>query len=131
MFPALSRAGTSIFLFGIYLVILGLIFTLVPNTLLRIINLPDSQEVWIRLVGMLLLIMAFYYLMAGRTEARSFYHWTLYTRLGSVFFLVGFVTAGWVSPIAFIFWLADLAGAAWTWSALRQDRNHLSSQSSP
>lgn len=119
----MSRAGTSIFVFGIYLVILGLIFTLAPNTLLSIVNLPSSQEVWIRLVGMLLLFMAFYYLMAGRTETRNFYHWTLYTRLGSVLFLVGFFIAGWVSPVAFLFWLGDLAGAAWTLAALRLDGN--------
>jgi hypothetical protein len=74
MFPGMSRAGTSIFLFGIYLVILGLIFSLVTNTLLSIINLPDSQEVWIRLVGMLLLIMAFYYNGSLLPLGRSYRH---------------------------------------------------------
>lgn len=117
----MSRSGTSIFVFGVYLAILGVIFTLFPNHLLIVLNLPLTGDGWIRLVGMLLIIMAFYYLMAGVTETINFYRWTLYTRLGAVIFLVGFIVSDLISPLALLFWAGDLAGAAWTWAALRLD----------
>lgn len=116
-----SRAALSIFVFGLYLAILGGIFILAPNALLTLVYLPTTQEVWIRLVGFLLLVLSFYYLMAGRTDTRAFFQWTLYTRLAAIIFLVGFVVAGLISPVALLFWLGDLAGALWTWFALRID----------
>ena len=118
----LSRSGISIFVFGLYLVFIGAIFILVPNTLLTLVNLPPTQEVWIRLAGMLLLILAFYYLMAARTETKAFYEWTIYARLGSVVFLLGFVLTGLISSLALLFWLGDLAGALWTLFALRKEK---------
>jgi hypothetical protein len=114
----LSRAAASILVFGLYLVILGTVFVLAPNALLSLVNLPPTQEVWIRLVGMLLLIMAFYYVMAARTETRAFFRWTLYTRLGAVVPVTACVVSGMITPIALLFWLGDLLGAIWTWTAL-------------
>lgn len=116
-----SRAALSILVFGIYLVVIGLIFLLAPNAVLALIGLPPTQEVWAHLVGFLLLVLAFYYLMAARSEIRPFFRWTLYTRFLAVFVLVGFVLAGWIGPVVFLFWLGDLAGALWTLLALRKD----------
>jgi hypothetical protein len=117
-----SRSAVSVFVFGVYLVLIGGIFILIPNTLLSLVNLPTTQEVWIRLAGMLLVILAFYYLMAAITETKIFFTWTIYTRMGSVVVLLGFVLTDLISPIALLFWLGDLAGALWTWSALRRER---------
>ncbi len=123
-----SRAALSIFIFGFYLAILGGIFILAPNVLLSLVYLPTTQEVWIRLVGFLLLVLSFYYLMAGRTDTSAFFQWTIYTRLAAIFYLVGFVVFDLISPIALIFWLGDLAGALWTWFALRIDENMIRPQ---
>lgn len=119
----MSRAATSILVFGLYLVLLGAIFLLVPNALLSLVYLPPAQEVWIRLVGMLLVIMAFYYIMAARTETRAFFRWTLFTRLGAVVPVTAGVVSGLLTPIALLFWLGDLLGAIWTWTALRTEGN--------
>ena len=64
----MSRAGSSTRTFGIYLVIIGMVFTLPPNTLLAAVNLHATGEVWIRPVGMLLIILACYLIMAWRTD---------------------------------------------------------------
>ena len=47
----MSRAARSVFVFAIYLFVLGLWLLLVPNTLLRLFGMPDAQDVWIRVVG--------------------------------------------------------------------------------
>ena len=120
----MSRSATSIFVFGLYLIVLGLIFVFLPNTLLSLFRLPTTDEVWIRLVGMLLLILAFYYMMAGLTGTKNFFYWTMYTRLSAIVFLLGFVAGGFITPVALLFWLGDLAGAVWTWTALRSESNN-------
>ena len=117
----LSRAALSILVFGIYLAALGLVFLLAPNALLALAGIPATQEVWAHLVGMLLLVLATYYLLAATSETWPFFRWTLYTRFSAILVLIGFVVAGLIGPIVYVFWLGDLAGAVWTWLALRKD----------
>jgi hypothetical protein len=119
----MSRSSTSILVFGIYLVLLGLILLVFPNFLLGLAGLPLTSEAWIRLVGMLILVLSFYYIQAARNGIRIFYRWTLYTRLSAVFVLLGFVIFELASPVILLFWLGDLAGAIWTWLALRAENS--------
>ena len=117
----MSRASLSIFVFGIYLVILGSVFILAPNSLLALAGLPATQEVWVHLVGFLLLVLSVYYLLAAKQNVKPFFTWTLYTRFGAIFFLLGFVAFGLIGPVALLFWLGALAGALWTYWALGKE----------
>jgi len=58
--------------------------------------------------------------LAGRADLVPFFRWTLVTRCVAAFFVFGFVLVGWISPVIILFWLGDLAGALWTFIALRQ-----------
>ena len=58
----MSKSARSIFVFSIYMFVLGLILIVIPNVLLNLFTLPETNEVWIRVVGMLILILGFYYL---------------------------------------------------------------------
>lgn len=117
----MSRAAASIVVFGVYIAIVGMALVFAPNLLLPLVGVPTTGEVWIRLAGMLLLILGFFYIQAGRHAIVPFFRWTLVTRLGAAFFVVGFVLARLVSPVIILFWLGDLAGAIWTALALRAD----------
>ncbi len=117
----MSNSVRSITVFGIYLVLSGLSFILIPNIILPLFGLPTTSEVWVRVVGLLALILGIYFLNSTRTSDRRFFHDTV---LGRVIFCTGmilFVIAGWGSPMLILFGLIDLAGAAWTWSALRAE----------
>ena len=115
----MSRSGVSIFVFGLYLVSLGAVLILAPNLIQSLAGISTEADIWIRLAGMLMMIMASYYILAAKNGIKVFYRWTLFTRLGAVLFLIGFVLADLVGPIVFLFWLGDLAGVIWTWRALR------------
>jgi len=117
----MSRSALSVFVFGIYVAVLGLLLIADPNPLLALVGIAPTDEVWIRLAGMLLLILGFFYVQAGRADLVPFFRWTLVTRLGAAVFVTGFVLAGWIGPVIILFWLGDLAGALWTWSALRRE----------
>ena len=62
----MSKSARSVYVFSIYLFVLGLILEIIPNILLSLFFIPETSEVWIRVVGMLVLILVFnidYYIL--------------------------------------------------------------------
>jgi hypothetical protein len=116
-----SGSAKSVLLFGIYIACLGILLVFLPNPLLRLVNVPPTREVWIRLAGMLLIFMGFFYVMAGRANLVPFFRWTLVTRGAAAAFVTGFVLTGLIPPVILLFWLGDLAGALWTLFTLRAE----------
>lgn len=82
-------------------------------------GLPATSEVWIRLVGMQLAFLAVYYWTAAGAGLVPFFRATVLCRLTVPVFFVAFVAAGWVGWPLLLFSLFDVAGASWTWWALR------------
>lgn len=56
----MSKSARSVFIFGLYLGVLGIILLVTPNFLLGVFQLPSTNEVWIRVVGMLLFLLGIY-----------------------------------------------------------------------
>jgi hypothetical protein len=111
------------FVFGIYMVVLGITLLVVPNILLALFGLPTTNEVWIRVLGMLLFLLAFYYIQAARNELSAFFRWTVYTRASVIVFFIVFVVLGLAEPVLIPFGGIDLLGAVWTALALRSSRH--------
>ena len=121
MFAGMSRAATSLFVFGAYLCVLGLSLLLVPNLLLRVFWAEPTGEVWIRINGMLVLCLSFYYVQAARSGLTSFIRWTVWARAAVIFYFAAFVLLVSAPKALLLFGLVDLLAAAWTWLALRKD----------
>ena len=115
----MSAAGRSLFIFGIYLLLLGIVLVAVPNWLLGMFGLPATTEVWIRVVGVLVLVIGFYDLQAGRNSMNDYYLWSIIARVAVFLFFLAFVLLGLVNPIFVVFGAIDLLGAAWTFFALQ------------
>ena len=115
----MSNSARSIFAFGLYLVALGVILIVAPNFLLGIFLLPGTSEVWIRVVGVLVLYLGVYYTLAARKEMTDFFQWTVYIRPTLILFFAAFVLLGFVRPVLILFGAVDLLGAIWTGLALR------------
>jgi hypothetical protein len=88
----MSPAARSVNVFGIYLLLLGVVLLAAPNLLLGLFHLPPTTEVWLRVAGML--------------------------RASVPLFFLAFVLAGWAEWPLLVFAGLDAAGAAWTWRAL-------------
>ena len=116
----MSKAALSMFVFGIYVIVLGVILMVIPNVLLAIFGLPATTEVWIRVMGMLVIIIGYYYIRASHNEKEmiSFYRWSVHARSAVIIFFIIFVLFGLVKPILILFGVADLAGAMWAWKTL-------------
>ena len=117
----MSRAAKSLFVFGIYVGVLGLLLLLVPNLLLRLFGVPPTREVWIRLNGMFLLCFSLFYVLAARNELTNFIRWTVWARITIIFYLAAFVVLVSAPQALLWFGLIDLLAALWTWLALKKD----------
>ena len=117
----MSRAARTVFIFALYLVVLGLVLLTVPNLFLKTFGLPETDEVWIRVVGMVVLLLGYYYSGAARHELTSFFRFTVHARSAVPLFLIAFVVLGFAPPILILFGVIDAAAAAWTALALRAE----------
>ena len=118
---SMSRTARSLFIFGIYMLVLGTTNVLVPNSLLSFFHQPATQEVWIRVVGMLIIFLGIYDIVAARSELLPIIIWTIPVRISVIVFFAVFVFAELAPPILLLFGVIDLAGAIWTWIEFRKE----------
>ena len=112
----------SVRVFGIYLMLLGPVVIVVPNTVLTLFGIPSTSEVWLRVVGLLAAILGYYYVQAARHDLVPFYRASVPARVVAFLGFVAFVLLGLVKPSLILFGVADLSGAVWTCLALRSSR---------
>jgi len=122
----MSKSATSVLVFGIYLVVIGLGFLLMPHTVLGLFGLPTTSEPWIRVVAMLLLILSYYYIQTARNEDKAFFRFTVHGRASVIVFFVAFVLLNIAPATLILFGVVDLLAAVWTALALRSESEPVS-----
>ena len=118
----MSKAARSLFVFGVYLILLGLFLLIAPNTLITFFGLPTTSDIWIRVVGMLLVLLAYYDIQAARKNLTNFFRWSVVARMSVIVFFAVFVILDLVKPILLLFGGVDLLAAVWTYIALRKEK---------
>jgi hypothetical protein len=117
----MRKSAKSVAAFGIYLLGVGLGFLLLPNLMLSLFGFDTTSEPWIRVVAMLVLILAYYYIQAARHARKEFFRFTVHARALVILFFGAFVALGIAAPMLLLFGLVDLAAALWTASALKSE----------
>ncbi|MDP1726244.1 MAG: hypothetical protein Q8M15_05630 [Bacteroidota bacterium] len=117
----MSKSARSVFIFGIYLGVIGLILLLVPNMLITPFGIEPTYEVWIRLSGILLMALAVYYTLAAKHEMVVIMKATAFIRLTIIFFFTAFALFKLTSPNIIIFSAIDFLGGAWTLFMLKNE----------
>ena len=117
----MSKAAFTIKAFAVYLVVLGVVLLVAPNVLLATFGFPLTTEVWLRVLGLVVINLAVYYWFAAKSEARPFFQASVFTR---GFILLGFTalaSLGLAKPMLILFGALDALGGVWTWFALRSE----------
>lgn len=117
----MANSARSVFVFGIYLAVLGIGLLAAPGPMLAPFGLPAPQEVWVRVGGMVIAFLGGYYILAARHGLRPFLAWTVATRASVIVVFAVLVGTGLGPAVLLLFGAVDLAGAVWTWAALRRD----------
>ena len=115
----MNSVAVSLLVFGIYLIADGLGFTFAPNLFLGLIGQPEATEPYIRIAGVLLLVVGYYYIQVARADLRNFYMWTVQARVVVFLLFILFTLLQWAPPILVLFAVIDLLGAIWTFFAFR------------
>lgn len=115
----MGHAAISVLVFGIYMFFQGLALLLAPNLLLGLFQLPEAQEVWVRVVGIALIVFSLYYSMMARANNTAFFGVTVYGRALQFALFLLIVFAFQASPLLLLFSGVELASGLWTAIALR------------
>jgi hypothetical protein len=116
----MSRAAKSVLVFAGYMLLLGASLALVPARSLALAGLGPAPEPWVRLLGVLVLCLAYYYVVAARRESASFMRACVRGRAFVAACIVVLAALG-LAPVQLLLFAAiDAAGAAWTQVALRR-----------
>jgi hypothetical protein len=117
----MSKSARSVYLFSLYLFGLGAILVLVPNVLLGLFGIPGTSEIWIRVVGVLVLVLGLYYFQASKSELIPLIRVTVYGRAAVFVFFTGFVLFGLAPATLILFGAVDALAAFWTFTALKSE----------
>ena len=110
----MSASALSILVFGIYLVVIGTGFILMPNTILPLFKFPKTNEPWIRVMGAVVLVLGFYYIIAAQNELSSFFWATVFGRFGVLILFSSLVIFRKTKPMLILFGIIYAIGAVWT-----------------
>ena len=116
----MTPASKSLYYFGFYLLITGITLTVFPNMLLSLFQIAETSEVWIHVLGAVVFSMGMYYIFMAPSNNTLFLTLTIYLRASILLWFIVFVLVGWAPVQLILFGLIDIAGAAWTYLALRK-----------
>jgi len=114
----MSSAALSVFVFGIYLAFAGVGFLLMPNIVLPMFKFPKTNEPWVRIMGMLIALIGFYYIVAAQNELSPFFWATVVGRFAVLICFVLLVVTKKAQPMLIAFGVIDAAGGLWTLLAM-------------
>ncbi len=113
-------ASNTVKYFSYYLFVLAAVLMFVPNMMLSVFQIAETNEVWIRVVGVLVACIAVYYHEMSKLNSLPFLRLTVGVRIFVFAAFTGLWLAG-VGPVQLIlFGVVDALAAFWTWNNLRQ-----------
>ena len=118
----MSNARVSIVVYAIGLGAFGLAMAFIPNVILSLLGVPTTSELWIRLFGVVVFIVALKAYRFSPLENESMFQFDIYTRSLFATFVVILVLIGHAPPILLLLSAADYGSSIWTWLAIRADR---------
>ena len=108
---------TSLYAQIIYMAVTGAGLLAAPQLLSDLLHIGPVAEIWVRLLGLLAILLCLYYYQAIQNDARWFAQVSSY---GRFFFTGGFALLAWFFNVPVLIALAALEFllAVWTWRSL-------------
>ncbi len=118
-----SNRYLSLFVHAIYLVLTGLQLVFVPNMLLGMFGFDPTAEIWIKVLGIVVLSLSILYFTVNKHGSPEVVRATVLMRffVGSGFVLL--VLFGQTKTNLILFAGIDIATAVWTWFELKNKKS--------
>lgn len=107
----------------IYVILTALQLIFIPNMLLSMFGFDATSEIWIKVLGVVVMSLGFIYTAIGREGNAAVVQSTVWARwfVGAGFLLL--VVFGQAKPNLILFAGIDVATATWTWFELKKKAN--------
>ncbi|MFY9622126.1 MAG: hypothetical protein WAM70_17900 [Pyrinomonadaceae bacterium] len=117
----MSNTAVSIAVYATYLGGAGVGFMFIPNVLLQVLGLPPTNDVWIRLFGLLAVVLAAKGYWAARRNHVALMQFDVYTRTFAGIFITMLVVIGLAPRLMLILAGIDIVASIWTQVAIFAD----------
>lgn len=115
----MNNAAKSILYFSYYLLFMGVCLVLIPNVLLPMLGFPHATDGWIRFLGIVTLVLGFYYHQTSVNGITSFFRFTVTARIFVMVASIGLVVFGKMPWQLILVGMVDFVGAIWTHKSLK------------
>lgn len=114
----MRNARFSVLVLGNYLLVVGVSLFLIPTQFADLLGIDPPREVWVRVIGPIVVVLGVLYFGAVFNNARWMFRYSVFGRLITApgFAYLAVVDGPWQ---LWIFAGIDVLGAAWTFTALR------------
>ncbi len=103
----------------VFVIIAGLQLLFIPNVFFAMFGIPTTSENWIRLMGLLVLILSIYYYFLAKYGNDKVVWGTVLGRLAFCFGEIIMVVLGLFPPIILAFAVVETSLTIWTWRELK------------
>ncbi len=84
----MNAATLSIFIWGFYVLVMGLLLVFIPGRTLILCGQENPKDHWARIAGIIVISLGYFYLNAAQNEVYSFYQASIDARFGG---FIGFL----------------------------------------
>lgn len=114
----MSGAARSLYAWSIYVALVGVGFLLMPNVVLSVFQIDETEEVWIRILGLIVLGLPILYVAAARAESPGMFLASVWFRwfIAAGLIVLALVEGPWQLAL---FASIDFLGGLWTFLAAR------------
>lgn len=116
----MNPACKTIYWFSFYPLLAGLSMIAAPALPLQILGWPIEGLDWIRMLGVVTMIVGYYYLQLGRNDVLAFCRYSAQMRIIIPVVFLFMVLAFGMNPLYIALTAVDFLGGLWTASALRK-----------
>ena len=116
----MNPACKTIYYFAWYPLVCGLTMMLTPELPLKILGFEVAGLDWIRMLGVVTCIVAYYYWRLSQDNVLTFCRYSAQMRLSIPLVFLCLVTIFDMNPLYVALTAGDVAGGLWTWYALRK-----------
>ena len=116
----MSKTAFSVYLYGLYLVLsAGLPLMIAPEIALGVIQVPVDNPTWVRMFGMVTLLLGGVYILSVHSDLEVLFGWSVPARYFTAFCATAMILTGKIAPGYALAVIIDVVSASLTWLALR------------
>lgn len=120
----MNSVNKSIFVFGLYSLLMGIVLLFFANLVLPIVGFRISKEPWLHLLGFALICSSYYYLRSAIKGNIDFARYTIHTRFFALLVIIFLIVTDKADWHFLSFGIVDGLGGIWTWIEFKKNKEN-------